>query len=39
MNGLQQMKALTLTDVEREAFAESAAILRYGSIETTRFAR
>lgn len=34
MNGLQEMKALTLTDGEREAFAESAAILRYGSIET-----
>lgn len=34
MSGLQEMKALTLTDGEREAFAESAAILRYGSIET-----
>lgn len=34
MNGLQEMKALTLTDGEREAFAESAAILRYGSVET-----
>ena len=34
MGGLQEMKALTLTDGEREAFAESAAILRYGSIET-----
>lgn len=34
MGGLQKMKSLTLTDGEREAFAESAAILRYGSIET-----
>jgi hypothetical protein len=34
MNGLEEMKALTLTDGEREAFAESAAILRYGSIES-----
>ena len=34
MNGLEEMKALTLTDGEREAFAESAAILRYGSVET-----
>lgn len=34
MNGLEEMKATTLTDGEREAFAESAAILRYGSIES-----
>jgi hypothetical protein len=33
MGGLQEMKSLTLTDGEREAFAESAAILRYGSLE------
>lgn len=33
MDGLQEMKALTLTDGEREAFAESAAIVRYGSVE------
>lgn len=34
MEGLGEMKALTLTDGEREAFAESAAILRYGSLES-----
>lgn len=34
MNGLEEMKATTLTDGEREAFAESAAILRFGSIES-----
>jgi hypothetical protein len=34
MDGLQGMKALTLTDGEREAFAESAAILRYGSLDS-----
>ncbi len=33
MSGLEEMKATTLTDGEREAFAESAAILRFGSIE------
>ena len=33
MSGLEEMKAITLTDGEREAFAESAAILRFGSIE------
>jgi hypothetical protein len=34
MEGLQRMKTLTLTEGEREAFAESAAILRFGSLDT-----